>query len=473
VGRPWDAAAPEARHPAGRGHGDGNGNADRTNPEAPAPLDPPAPPKPIRPAPVRSPLVDDRSHIRPGDLVLLVIDDDTVFGRLLLERARHHGFKVVVASGGEAGLGLARDLRPSAVTLDINLPGMNGWAVLDRLKHDPAVRHIPVHILSVTDDAHCAMKQGARGFLQKPSASEGLDGLLADLKEFLLRPKRNLLVVEDDQTQLNSVIELLDGDDVDAVGVASAEEALAAMRVRKFDCVVLDLGLPEMNGHDLLDYIRDDPKLAAVPVVIYTARDLTKAERERLQPLTESIIVKDATSPERLLEETALFLHRDEAKLPPLKRQMIEQARRNDPALLGTKVLIVDDDVRNVFALTAALEQRFGMSVIYADNGIDGIELLKNTPRVDVVLMDVMMPGVDGYETIRRMRKLPGHGDIPIIAVTAKAMKGDREKCIEAGASDYIAKPVDTDQLASLIRVWVGDPGRERTKCEPEGAVSS
>jgi CheY-like chemotaxis protein len=209
-----------------------------------------------------------------------------------------------------------------------------------------------------------------------------------------------------------------------------------------------------------------------VPVVIYTARDLTKAERARLGKLTEAVIVKDATSPERLLEETALFLHRDESKLPPEKRQMIEQARRNDPALLGTKVLIVDDDVRNVFALTAALEQRFGMSVAYADNGVDGIEMLRTSPRIDVVLMDVMMPGVDGYETIRRIRRLGGHEDIPIIAVTAKAMKGDREKCIEAGASDYIAKPVDTDQLASLIRVWVGSPARARRECAAEGAAT-
>jgi CheY-like chemotaxis protein len=225
-------------------------------------------------------------------------------------------------------------------------------------------------------------------------------------------------------------------------------------------------------GAELLDRMHGDPELSIVPVVVYTARDLTRAERERLAPLSEAIIVKDATSPERLLEETALFLHRDEAKLPPEKRQMIELARRNDPALLGTKVLIVDDDVRNVFALTAALEQRFGMSVVYADNGLDGIEMLKTAPRIDVVLMDVMMPGVDGYETIRRMRKLPGHEGIPIIAVTAKAMKGDREKCVEAGASDYIAKPVDTDQLASLIRVWVGEPGRWREKCDVQPAAT-
>ncbi|HZN64415.1 MAG TPA: response regulator, partial [Tepidisphaeraceae bacterium] len=467
--------APAAPRSRGRSNGDYPGH--RYEPpmaDAPAAGQGGAPPKPgARPAaPARPAPADDRATIRPGDHVLLVIDDDAVFSSMLRDRARSHGFKVVIATGGEAGLALARDLKPSAVTLDINLPGMNGWAVLDRLKHDPQVRHIPVHIVSVADDSHCALKQGARGFLQKPSGEAGLDALLGDLMDFLRRPRRNLLVVEDDDTQLASVVELLGGDDVDTTAAKTAEGALEAMKQKRMDCVVLDLGLPEMNGTELLDRIRDDPSLAGTPVVVYTARDVTKAERERLTPLAESIILKDATSPERLLEETALFLHRDETKLPPQKRQMIEQARRNDPALLGTKVLIVDDDVRNVFALTAALEQRFGMSVVYADNGEEGIETLRNAPRIDVVLMDIMMPGVDGYETIRRIRKLPGHEDIPIIAVTAKAMKGDREKCLEAGASDYIAKPVDTDQLASLIRVWVGDPARRQApQCTPEGAV--
>ena len=344
----------------------------------------------------------------------------------------------------------------------------NGWAVLDRLKHDPAVRHIPVHIVSVTDDAHCAIKQGARGYQRKAASPEALDGLLTDLMDFLKRPRRGLLVVEDDPTQLNSLVELLAGDDVEVVTAASAETALEALHGRRFDCVVLDLGLPEMSGADLLDRVRGDTALSNIPVVIYTARDLTRSERERLGGMSESVVIKDATSPERLLEETAMYLHRDESKLPPAKRQMIEQARRNDPALLGTRVLIIDDDVRNVFALTAALEQRFGMSVVYADNGADGVEMLRNNPRIDVVLMDIMMPGLDGYETIRRVRELPGQETVPIIAVTAKAMKGDREKCLEAGASDYIAKPVDTDQLASLIRVWVGEPAREASKCDPE-----
>jgi CheY-like chemotaxis protein len=418
-------------------------------------------------------MTDDRATTRPGDAVLLLIDDDPTFTSLLMERARAQGFKVVVATGGESGLGLARDLRPSAITLDINLPGMNGWAVLDRLKHDPSVRHIPVHIVSITDEGlHCTLRQGARGYTNKSASESELDGMLADLMDFVRNGRRRLLVVEDDENQLNSVVELLGGDDIDTTAARSAEGALEAMRAKRFDCVVLDLGLPEMNGTELLDHLRDDRDLAGVPVVIYTARDLTRAEKDKLNGLAEAVIVKDADSPERLLEETALFLHRDESKMPPAKRQMIEHARRNDPALLGTRVLIVDDDVRNVFALTAALEQRFGMTVIYADNGLDGVEMLRSNPRIDVVLMDVMMPGVDGYETMRLMHKLPGHEDIPIIAVTAKAMKGDREKCLEAGASDYIAKPVDTDQLASLIRVWVGEPGRVKAPCDPENATA-
>ena len=361
---------------------------------------------------------------------------------------------------------------------------MNGWAVLDRLKHDPAVRHIPVQLVSVTSDFHCALREGARGYIEKPSSAEVLDEMLRELQAFATSSTRSVLIVEDDENQLNSMIELIGDDHVKTAAARSAEEAitayldlslfeaaffLTAMRQTRFDCVVLDLGLPGMNGFEFVEYVRKDPKLKLVPIVVYTARDLTRDERSRLEKASEAIILKDATSPERLLEETALFLHRDESKLPPAKRELLEQARRNDPTLLGTRVLIVDDDVRNVFALTAALEQRFGMQVAYADNGEDGIRMLEQSDHTDVVLMDVMMPGMDGYETIRRMRKLSGNGNVPIIALTAKAMKGDRERCLAAGASDYIAKPVDTDQLASLIRVWVS--GRSSmSHCEPERA---
>jgi CheY-like chemotaxis protein len=289
--------------------------------------------------------------------------------------------------------------------------------------------------------------------------------MLADIKSFVQRGERHLLIVEDDGNQASSIAELVGGEHVIATVVGSGEEAVAEMRKKRFDCMVLDLGLPGMTGFELLETMRGDPQLRAVPVVVYTARDLTRSEHDQLRAAAEAVIVKDATSPDRLLDETALFLHQAEADLPPHKRKMIEQARLNDPALQGIRVLIIDDDVRNVFALTAALEQRFGMRVSYADNGADGIEQLKSAEYIDVILMDVMMPGMDGYETTRRIRQLPGHESVPIIALTAKAMKGDREKCIDAGASDYIAKPVDTDQLASLIRVWIGE-----RKCVPEQA---
>jgi CheY-like chemotaxis protein len=328
--------------------------------------------------------------------------------------------------------------------------------VLDRLKHDPAVRHIPVHILSVADDFQGALRLGAVGYTIKPTNEEAMEKMLSGLKEFGRRRQRSLLIVEDDENQLSSIIELIGGSDVDTVAARSGEEALQAMRSQRFDCVVLDLGLPGMDGFEMLDQVREDPALSGVPVIVYTARDLTRAERDKMQAVAEAVIVKGADSPERLLEETVLFLHRPESELPANKRSMLENARRNDPTLSTARVLIVDDDVRNVFALTAALEQRFGMNVAYADSGEAGIDML-NKGDYDLVLMDVMMPGMDGYETIRRMRQMPGHGTVPIIALTAKAMKGDREKCLEAGASDYISKPVDVDQLASLMRVWVGE----------------
>jgi HAMP domain-containing protein/CheY-like chemotaxis protein/GAF domain-containing protein len=440
-----------SRTPVGANGGGGNGAEKSSGTTDQVPVNPFTNPQ-------GSAAPDDRSGINLGDLVLLTIDDDPTFRNVIADRARAAGFKVVVATEGETGLALARDLKPSAIVLDIRLPGMNGWAVLDRLKHDPAVRHIPVHVLTAGDEGvHYALKQGARRFVRKTADTAAVEGLLADIKSFLTRDRRSVLVVEDDANQANSIVELIGADDVATTIVPTGEAAIIAMRAGQFDCVVLDIGLPGMSGFEFVEAVRNEPQLAGTPIVVYTARDLTRTEQSQLRDAAEAVIVKDARSPERLLEETVLFLHRAEAELPPTKRKMLEQARLNDPALLGARVLIVDDDVRNVFALTAALEQRFGMKVTYADNGAEGIRALEAAEHVDVVLMDVMMPGMDGYETIRRIRQLPDRGATPIIALTAKAMKGDREKCLAAGASDYIAKPVDTDQLASLIRVWVGD----------------
>ena len=331
---------------------------------------------------------------------------------------------------------------------------MDGWTVLDRLKHDPKTRHIPVHIISATEGRQRGLKQGALAFLEKPVTKQALDEAFARLHSFVERPVKRLLVVEDDQTQLDSIVALIGNHDVETTAVRTGAEALAALEAERFDCMVIDLGLPDMSGFDLIEEIRNQADLAELPIIVYTGKELTKAEETELRRLADTIIVKDVKSPDRLLDETALFLHRVEADLPPPKRRMLEQLHLTDSVLSGKKVLIVDDDIRNVFALTSALE-RHKLRVVYAENGRDGLNMLQETPGIDVVLMDVMLPEMDGYETMREIRKRREFRSLPIIALTAKAMKGDREKCIEAGASDYISKPVDTEQLLSLLRVWL------------------
>ncbi len=397
---------------------------------------------------------DDREAINPGDRVLLIIEDDPPFARILLDLARDKGFKGIIASRGDLGLALARKWKPDAITLDLQLPIVDGWSVLDRLKHDPATRHIPVHIISVMEGRHRGLHQGAIAYLQKPVTKEALDESLANIKQFVERGVKNLLVVEDDEAQRKSIIELIGEGDVRSTAVGTAAEALTALREGQYDCMVLDLGLPDMTGFELLEQLKQAGLLGDLPIIVYTAKDLTKQEETELKRVAETIIVKDVNSMERLLDETALFLHRVEANLPQPKRRMLEQIHKNDPVLAGKKVLIIDDDVRNIFALTSVMERQ-RMHVIYAENGRDGIKLLEQTPDVDIVLTDIMMPEMDGYETARAIRQNPAIRTLPIIALTAKAMKGDREKCIAAGASDYITKPVDTDQLLSLLRVWL------------------
>jgi HAMP domain-containing protein/CheY-like chemotaxis protein/signal transduction histidine kinase len=404
--------------------------------------------------PVPADIADDRSDIREGDQVLVIVEDDPTFARILLDRAREKGFKGIVTTQGERVPVLARRYRPDAITLDIRLPDVDGWTVLDRLKHDPDTRHIPVHIISGTEERQRGLRHGAIAYLTKPADKEGLDEALGAIKGFIERKEKHLLVVEDDETQRNSIIELIGNGDVQTRAVATGEEALAALKEQHFDCMVLDLGLPDMPGAQLINKIRKDLGLSELPIVIYTGKELTRKQETELRKVADTIVVKDVQSPERLLDETTLFLHRVQANLPPSKRQMLEQIRRSDPVLTGRKILIVDDDIRNIFALTSLLE-RHQMEVVYAENGKDAIELLRTTPDIDIVLMDVMMPEMDGYETMRAIRSEVKGRSLPIIALTAKAMKGDREKCVEAGASDYIAKPVDTDQLLSLLRIWL------------------
>jgi hypothetical protein len=399
-------------------------------------------------------VADDRGSIQDDDRVLLIVEDDVTFARLLLDEARESGFKGLVAVNGAAAIALARRFSPDAITLDIVLPDMDGWTVLDRLKHDPKTRHIPVNVISASGQKQRGFKQGAIGYLEKPVTKEAINEAMNAIKAFIERPAKNLLVVEDDETQRNSIVELIGNGDVETTAVASGAEAIELLKTNRFDCMVIDLGLPDMTGSELIKKVQDELGLQNLPIVVYTGKDLTAKEEMDLRQMTEAVIVKEAKSPDRLLDETALFLHRVENNLPESKRRMLQQAHNRDPILSDRKILIVDDDVRNIFALTSILEDQH-MNVIYAENGLEAIKLIQDNPDVEVVLMDVMMPEIDGYETTRRIRGMDQFKNLPIIALTAKAMKGDREKCIEAGASDYIAKPVDTDQLMSLLRVWL------------------
>ncbi len=396
---------------------------------------------------------DDRGEIQPGDRVLLIVEDDINFARILLDMTRQQGFKGIVALRGVSGLEMARQLKPDAIVLDIRLPDMDGWMVLDRLKHDLNTRHIPVHIISATEGRQRGLQLGAIAYLQKPVAPEALNQALTEIKGFIERQVKNLLVVEDDDVQRHSIVELIGNSDVFTTPVSTGAEALAAIKAGHFDCVVLDLGLPDMNGFELIEQINRETA-GGLPIIVYTGKELTRAEETELKRIAETIIIKDVSSPERLLDETALFLHRVQANLPEPKQQMLEQLQQTDTVLTRKKVLIVDDDIRNIFALTSLLE-RHQMQVLYAENGRDGIATLQNTPDIDIVLMDIMMPEMDGYETMRAIRNVSQFRSLPMIALTAKAMKGDRDKCIEAGASDYITKPVDTEQLLSLLRVWL------------------
>ncbi len=334
------------------------------------------------------------------------------------------------------------------------LQDVDSWAVTRRLKHSHDIRHIPVHIISASDDTIRGLRQGALAFLHKPATREALDEALGRIKGFVERKVKRLLIVEDDELQRKSIMELIGNGDVTTSPAASGTEALAALASDQYDCMVLDLGLPDMTGFELMERIRKDAALHDLPIIIYTGKDLTRKQETELRRLADTIIVKDVKSPERLLDETTLFLHRVQENLPPTKREMLDQVRLSDPVLENKQLLIVDDDIRNIFALTSLLE-RYRMNVRYAENGKDAIEILQNTAGIHLVLMDVMMPDMDGLETIRAIRKRAKFRSLPIIALTAKAMKGDRENCIEAGASDYIAKPVDTDQLLSLLRVWL------------------
>jgi CheY-like chemotaxis protein len=389
---------------------------------------------------------DDRDGIESTDRVLLIIEDDAIFARILLGLARDRGFKGIVALSGAEGLQFARKFLPDAITLDIGLPDVDGWQLLAQIKDDPATGNIPVHVISGEEQWQRALDAGAIAHLRKPVTEEALT------ETFDNRTKQ-LLVIEDDLTQLNAMVNLISSGEVAITAVRSGAEALEALQTAHFDCIVVDLGLPDVGGDQLIEQIRMQRDHARTPVIVYTGRDLTRQEESKLNRLSEAVIVKDAMSPERLLDETRFFLHQVEARLPAAKR-VPDIPPLGTASLEGRKVLIVDDDSRNIYALVAALEGHH-LTVVTAESGKDGIARLNSDSDIDLVLMDIMMPEMDGYETIRRIRANPKFQELPIIALTAKAMKGDRDSCIAAGASEYISKPVDIDQLISLLRIWL------------------
>jgi HAMP domain-containing protein/CheY-like chemotaxis protein/signal transduction histidine kinase len=399
-------------------------------------------------------LPDDRAILQPGDAMLLIVEDDPYYARILADLAHEAGFKVLVAMRGADALALAREYRPTAVSLDVFLPDMLGWTVLSQLKHDPATRHIPVQIVTLDEDRQHGLARGAFSFVTKPSTAEDLEAALRRIKEYVQPGRRRLLVIEDNPAEQLSISELIGHHDIDVVTVGTGAEALAALREQRVDCAVLDLRLPDMSGFDLLEILRDDAGLSDIPVVVFTGKELSPDEDAQLRTIARSVVVKGVESPERLLDETALFLHRVVADLPVEKQKMLNRLHSSDEDLMGKTVLLVDDDARNIFALSSALERR-GMKVLTATTGSEAIALVEATPGLALVLMDIMMPGMDGYQTTQVIRANPDFRRLPIIALTAKAMKGDREKCLEAGASDYLAKPVDTDQLLSALRMWL------------------
>jgi CheY-like chemotaxis protein len=399
-------------------------------------------------------IADDRQMIQPGDAILLIVEDDPHHVRLMADLARYRGFKVLVATRGTEALDLARQYQPTAVSLDIFLPDMLGWTVLNQLKQNPLTRHVPVQIVTIDEDRQNGLARGAFSFITKPATVEGLTIALMRIEDYAKRRRKRLMIVEDNAAEQLAVAELLGHDDIEIVAANTGGNALAALRREPCDCVVLDLRLPDMSGFDVLREMGADPALQDVPVVVFTGRELSTQEDAQLRTLARSVVIKGVESPERLFDETALFLHRVVTELPPGKQEMLSRLSSSDEGLVGRTVLLVDDDTRNIFALSSVLERR-GMRVLTATTGNEAVRLIDSDPSIAIALMDIMMPEMDGYQTIKRIRGMADLRRLPIIALTAKAMKGDREKCLEAGASDYLAKPVNMDQLLTTLRLWL------------------
>ncbi|MGE8248272.1 MAG: response regulator, partial [Stenotrophomonas bentonitica] len=402
-------------------------------------------------APAQDKVVDDRGRRSRAGRMILVVEDDTAFASALVSMAHELDFDCVVAGTAEEALSLAAELRPNGILLDIGLPDVSGLSVLERLKRDPATRHIPVHVVSGLERSQVAMELGAIGYVIKPATRERLVGAIQQLEATSQRDMRRLLIVEDD-SELRSNLQLLLGrDQLEITAVGTITEAMAELAGSTFDCMVTDLALPDGTGYDLLERMAGNDAVAFPPVIVYTGRALTRDEEQRLRRYSKSIIIKGARSPERLLDEVTLFLHSVEASLPTDQQRLLREARRRDAVLDGRTVLLAEDDVRNIFALSSVLEP-LGVTLDIARNGREALEKLR--PEIDLVLMDIMMPEMDGLTAMREIRADHRWRDLPIIALTAKAMPDDREHCLQAGANDYIAKPIDVDKLVSLCRVW-------------------
>ncbi len=393
-------------------------------------------------------------HHEPAARSILIIEDDPNFVKVLSEQCRLKGFNVAVCASGEEGLQSLEKQRPEAIILDIRLPGMDGWAVLERLKANPETRHIPVHIISAEEVSLDAFKKGAVGFLTKPAEKEVLDAAFRRLESFIEKNIKDLLVVEDDENLRKSIRKLIGNGDVNITEAASGEEALDALLNKAFDCMVLDLGLPDMTGFELLGMLENEKGIRIPPVIVYTGKELTREEEEQLRVYAESIIVKGAKSEERLLDETTLFLHRIVSLMPQKEQKVIANLQDKDGIFKNKRILLADDDMRNVFAMSKILREK-GMEVLKAEDGAKALKVLEQESDIHLVLMDIMMPIMDGYETMKKIREQERFAKLPVIALTAKAMKGDREKCIESGASDYLTKPVDMERLLSMMRVWL------------------
>ncbi|MES2347965.1 MAG: response regulator [Pseudomonadota bacterium] len=421
-------------------------------------------PSPLPPPPRERAFDDDRALLEEGAAagrrLVLVIEDDATFARILYDLAHEKQYSCLVGFDADEGLALAREYRPDAVLLDIRLPDRSGLSVLQLLKDDAQTRHIPVHVVSGSDNGEAALHLGAIGFALKPTTREQLMEVFRRIEGKLTQKIKRVLLVEDDSRQRDSVVQLISDDDVEIVAVGSGEEALALLRTTVYDCMIIDLKLPDMQGNELLQRMAGESLAAFPPVIVYTGRNLSRAEEADLHKYSRSIIIKGARSPERLLDEVTLFLHKVEADLSSERQNMLRTVRSRDRVFEGRRILLVDDDVRNIFALTSALEQK-GVLVEAGRNGFEAIAKLNEVPDIDLVLMDVMMPGMDGLEATRRIRAEARFARLPIIAITAKAMKDDQEQCLAAGASDYLAKPIDLSRMYSLLRVWM--PNGERT----------